>query len=81
MALYITEDNLSVLMKSMKTPEKARKAAETIFRCLKDSFRVCREALDALELKWTGKDRENMSLYSPKKTILSHNDRFGLLVP
>jgi hypothetical protein len=70
MALYITEDNLSVLMKSVKTPEKARKAAETIFRCPKDSFRVCREALDALELKWTGKDCENMSLYSPKKVFL-----------
>jgi hypothetical protein len=40
MALYITEDNLSALMASMKTPEKERKVVEDIFRCLEDSFRV-----------------------------------------
>jgi hypothetical protein len=70
MALHITEDNLSVLMDSIKTPAKARKAAENILRCLKDGWRVSREAIDALELRWTGKDRENMSLYSPDKVFL-----------
>jgi hypothetical protein len=68
--LYITEDNLSVLMESMKTPEKARRAAENILQYLKDSFGVTREALDSLDLQWTGKDRENMILYSPEKVFL-----------
>lgn len=58
MALYIAEENLSVLMQSMQTWDKARKAAETILRCLKDSWRVTPETLDALELRWAGKDRE-----------------------
>ncbi|CZR61916.1 uncharacterized protein PAC_11813 [Phialocephala subalpina] len=62
--LYITEDNLSVLMTSMKTSEKAQTAAENILRLLKDAWRVSREAIDALELLWTGEDRENMSLIS-----------------
>ena len=69
LALHITEDNLSVLMKSMTTPEKAQETAENILRCLRDSWRVTREAIDTIELKWTGKDRENMSLYSPKKVF------------
>ncbi|KIN03109.1 hypothetical protein OIDMADRAFT_195711, partial [Oidiodendron maius Zn] len=69
LALHITEDNLSVLMKSMTTPEKAQKTAESILRCLRDSWRVTREAIDTIELRWTGKDRENMSLYSPKKVF------------
>jgi len=70
MALYITEDNLSILIKSMKTPDKERKVAENVLRSLKDAWRVTREALDTLELTWTGEDRENMSLFSPQKVFL-----------
>lgn len=65
--LYLTEDNLSVFLTSMKTSEKAQTAAENILELLRDAWRVSREAIDALELLWTGKDRENMSLYSLSK--------------
>lgn len=70
MALHITKDNLSLLMKSMKTADKAQKAAENILRCLKDAWRVNNEALDKLELAWTGADRENTSWYSLEKVFL-----------
>lgn len=69
-ALHITEDNLSLLMESMKTQDKARRAAENILKCLKDSWRVNLKALDSVELGWTGNDRENMSLYTPQKVFL-----------
>ena len=68
-ALHITEDNISLLMESMKTQDKARKTAENILKCLRDSWRVSLKALDSLELMWTGKDRENMSLYTPHKVF------------
>jgi hypothetical protein len=69
MALYLTEDNLSLLVQSMKSPEKAKEAARTILRCLKDSWLVSAEALNGIELMWTGKDRESANLYSPDKTF------------
>lgn len=68
-ALHITEDNLYLLIQSMQTPEKAREAAGTILKCLKDCWRVTAEALDRIELMWTGKDRENANLYSPDKVF------------
>lgn len=70
MALHITKDNFSLLMKSMKTADKAQKAAENILRCLKDAWRVGHEALDKLELAWTGADRENTSWYGLEKVFL-----------
>ncbi|RDL40397.1 uncharacterized protein BP5553_00376 [Venustampulla echinocandica] len=69
-ALHITQDNLSVLMASMKPPEKVQKTAESILRHLRDMWRVSRQALDTLELRWTGKNRENMSLDSPDGVFL-----------
>lgn len=70
MALHITKDNFSLLMKSMKTADKAQKAAENILRCLKDAWRVDHEALDRLEFAWTGADRENTSWYGLEKVFL-----------
>jgi hypothetical protein len=70
MALHITKDNFSLLMESMKTADKAQKAAENILRCLKDAWRVNNEALDRLELAWTGVDRENTSWYGLEKVFL-----------
>ncbi|OBT59599.1 hypothetical protein VE04_00034 [Pseudogymnoascus sp. 24MN13] len=70
MALHITKDNFSLLMKSMQTADKARKAAENILRCLKDAWRINNEALDKIELAWTGADRENTSWYGLEKVFL-----------
>jgi hypothetical protein len=70
MSLYMTEDNMSDLTQSMRTAEKAQSAIRTILQCLKDSWRVNAEALDQIELIWTGKDRENSNLYSPTKVFL-----------
>jgi hypothetical protein len=70
MSLYITEDNLSLLFQSTKTDEHAQSMARKILKFLKDCWRVKREALDRLELMWTGKDRENENIYSPDKIFL-----------
>lgn len=65
MALHITEDNLSFLLKSMETPDEAQEVARHILECLKDSWRVSSEALDVIEQKWTVEDRTNWE--SPKE--------------
>jgi hypothetical protein len=70
MSLYLTEDNISLFFRSMKTPKDAQTAARTIMRYLKDCWRVDREALDSLEAMWTGNDRENENIYSPRKVFL-----------
>ncbi|KAF2809204.1 uncharacterized protein BDZ99DRAFT_533885, partial [Mytilinidion resinicola] len=70
MSLYITEDNLSAFMTSMRTTEQAKSAARAILRFLRDCWRVSAEALDNIEQMWTGKDRENENLYRPTKCFL-----------
>jgi hypothetical protein len=70
MSLYLTEDNVSLFFRSMKTTKDAKIAARTIMRYLRDCWRVNREALDSLETYWTGKDRESENLYSPTKVFL-----------
>ena len=71
MALYITEDNLPMLIRSLKTSEESRKSAQTILEYLKNSWRVTSEALDEVERMWTGKDRENSNLFSPDKRFFA----------
>ncbi|KAI9691720.1 MAG: hypothetical protein M1822_007792 [Bathelium mastoideum] len=70
MCLYLTEDNFSLFVRSLKTPQHARTAARTILRFLKNCWRVHAEALDDLERTWTGKNRESENLYSPTKEFL-----------
>lgn len=70
LALYLTEDNLETLMRSMNNAEKAQKAAKTILKRLKDAWTVRRDAIDESEVLWTGEDRENTTLYPPDKIFL-----------
>src|SRR6266480_3197611 len=66
MSLYITKDNLSQFIRSMKMAQLAQSAAQIILGCLKNCWRVNAEALAKVESMWTGKDR----LYSPTKVFL-----------
>jgi len=70
MSLYLTEDNLPVFMRSMRQPTTHDQLRGLFCDFSKTVWRVNAEALDNLELAWTGKDRENDYLYSPTKVFL-----------
>ncbi|KAK3360950.1 hypothetical protein B0T24DRAFT_692529 [Lasiosphaeria ovina] len=69
--VYVTEDNLRVLLNTAVSPEETQKLAVNILNCLKKAWRVRRDALDVVEEKWTGKDRAGSDAYSPDKIFLA----------
>lgn len=71
LGIYITEDNFRVLMRTAVSAEESKKLAAGILSCLKEAWRVRRDALDALEAVWTETDRLGLDAYPPDKAFLA----------
>ncbi|RYP00327.1 hypothetical protein DL766_007162 [Monosporascus sp. MC13-8B] len=69
-ALYITEDNISLFLQSMQSQQESRTMAASLLHLFKGAWRVRRDGLDALELTWTGTDRDSSDMYPPDKKFL-----------
>jgi hypothetical protein len=57
LGLYITKDSLEDLLQSFPTPLNAEMFARDVLQAMKKSSRTNADALDALEVKWTGNYR------------------------
>ncbi|KAI8632212.1 hypothetical protein F5Y19DRAFT_354295 [Xylariaceae sp. FL1651] len=69
LALYITKDNIPALLQSTDSHQESKALAESILKLLKRAWRVERDALDALELGWTGTDRDRSDMYPPDQVF------------
>ena len=68
-ALYITKENLKVLLLSFSSNQVAQKHARDLLRLFREAWKVSPDALEALEFIWTGNQREDPDLYGTDQTF------------
>lgn len=64
-SLYITTDNLQFFMDSTTSNKEINQMRRSLLGLLNRAWLVRRDSLDALELGWTGKDREGLDTQAP----------------
>ncbi|KAH8889236.1 hypothetical protein GQ53DRAFT_842939 [Thozetella sp. PMI_491] len=68
--VHLTQDNVEYFFNSTDTQKESRTLARSLLNLMVESWRVKPEALDSVELRWTGRDRERVELSQENKKYL-----------